>query len=308
MSSRWAILLGAIAACTRNPERLPPLRDPDPAVVPNPAPVAEPADGAVAAARAPTPDAGPPVRDPLGGVPWQFDLVEEVDGGAKAATKIGVVSVPLGARERRPIVVAMHGGSDQPGWACGEWRGVTNAYPFIVCPRGSGSESALYWASLPDTQARVARAIAATRKLFPTWIAEGPTVLVGFSMGATQAILLARGDPKTYRRVVIAESAYDPDPAIAFAKPWTAGGGERAIFLCTTVACEATYANAARNVARYGVPARLNIAGTNQHGIWAVVVRSMRRDWPWLVEGVAGWEGYTPAVESEPLPGKTQSF
>jgi hypothetical protein len=32
----------------------------------------------------------------------------------------------------------------------------------------------------------------------------------------------------------------------------------------------------------------------------------VRRDWPWLVEGAEGWEGYVPP--SEALPGKTEPY
>jgi len=262
-------------------------------------------------------DAAEPERAPLAGFPLQMDLVgpSDEDGGGAAktrtSTKLGVVAVPLGAREPRPIMVALHGGSDHPEWACTAWRGITNGYPFVVCPRGVGaSDAALGWSSPADTKARVARAIAAVKKIFgATWVREAPVVLlVGFSMGATQAALLAQGDPRTYARVALAESAYAPEPVMTFAGPWGAGGGERALLLCTTKGCEAPYRNAARNVAAHHGRARLNIAGTSEHGMWDEVVRSMRRDWPWLVEGVAGWETYSPPVEDSPLPGKTETF
>ena len=267
------------------------------------------------ASEASAPEAPPapaPAPAVLTGFPWQIDLVDppagEGDSGAKT-TKLGCVSVPLGAREPRPIMVALHGGSDHPEWACGAWRGITNAYPFLVCPRGVGTnESSLAWSSPADTKARIARAIAATKRTFGTWVREGPIVLVGFSMGATQAALLARSEPQLYRRVALAESAYAPEAAMAFAQPWAAGGGQRAVFLCTTLGCEGPYRTAARNVAHHGVPARLDIAGTNEHGMWDVVVRSMRRDWPWLVEGAEGWEAYAPPAEDAPLPGKTETF
>lgn len=253
-----------------------------------------------------------PVPSVLTGFPWQMDLTDppqgEADAGAKS-TKLGCVSVPLGAYEPRPIMVALHGGSDHPEWACGAWRGITNAYPFLVCPRGVGTnEASLAWSSPADTKARIARAIAATKKIFGAWVRESPIVLVGFSMGATQAALIAQREPYVYRRVALAESAYAPEAAMTFAEPWAAGGGERAIFLCTTAGCEGPYRKAARNVARYGVPARLDIAGTNEHGMWDVVVRSMRRDWPWLVEGAEGWEKYAPPGEDAPLPGRTETF
>jgi len=250
-------------------------------------------------------DAAPP-RATLEGFPALVELL----GPADDKTKLGVLSVPLGAREPRPLMVALHGGSDRPEWACNAWRGITGAYPILVCPHGVGTnEASLSWSSPADTRARIARAIAATRKTLGAWVRETDTVvLAGFSMGATQAALLAQSEPRTYRRVVLAESAYAPEPAMAFAKPWATGGGQRIIFLCTTHGCEGPYRSAARNVARQGAPARLDIAGTNQHGMWDVVVQSMRRDWPWLIEGAEGWESYAPPVEEGALPGKTETF
>ena len=269
--------------------------------------VSLPADASVVDASA--------ARAPLWGFPWQLDLTDPPDGGAEAdaggvkTTKLGCVSVPLGAREPRPIMIALHGGGDRPDWACGEWRGITGGYAFLVCPRGPGaSDSALGWSSPEDTKARIARAVAATKKMFGSWVKDTPLVIAGFSMGATQAALLARSDPKTYPRVALSESAYAPEPVMAFPVPWAKGGGERALFSCTTFGCEGTYRRAARLVAAQGVPSRLNIAGTNQHGIWDVVVRSVRRDWPWLVEGAVGWEAYVPPVEEGPTAGKTESF
>jgi pimeloyl-ACP methyl ester carboxylesterase len=261
------------------------------------------------ASTAPAPRAAPPT---LTGFPPQVDLTDppadEAEAGAKT-TKLGVVSVPLGAHEPRPIMIALHGGSDHPEWACNAWRGITNAYPFLVCPHGVGTnEASLAWSSPADTKLRVARAIAATRKAFGSWVLEGPIVIVGFSMGATQAALLAQGEPGRYRRVVLAESAYAPEAAMTFAARWAEGGGQRAMFLCTTPGCEAPYRAAARNLSRHAVAVRLNIAGTTEHGMWDVVVQSMRRDWPWLVEAADGWEAYVPPREEAPLPGKTESF
>jgi hypothetical protein len=293
------VLAALVVACSRHSPA------PDPVVNARDASPATSTD-----ARA-TPDASA-AREPLAGFPWQIDLSDPPDAGADGGgktTKLGCVSVPLGAREPRPIMIALHGGSDRPEWACGAWRGITGAYPFLVCPHGVGSnEASLAWSSPADTRARVARAIAETKRIFGSWVREAPIVLVGFSMGATQAALLAQSQPQIYRRVALAESAYAPEPAMEFARPWAAGGGERAIFLCTTAGCEAPYRKAAQNVARHGVPARLDIAGTNQHGMWEIVVRSMRRDWPWLVEGAEGWETYAPPVEGAPLPGRTETF
>ena len=240
-------------------------------------------------------------RAPLGGFPEELELLDGKD-------KVGVVSVPLGAREPRPIMIVLHGGSEKPERACPAWRGITEAYPFVICPRGwGGNESRLGWRNASDTNQRIARAVAATKETFGSWVEDTRSlVLAGFSLGGSQVALLARRDPQTYRRIVVGDTAHDPRAALEFAGEWVAGGGERALFLCTTSGCEPSMRAAARSVAREGAPARLNIAPTQVHALSERAVQSMRRDWPWLVEGAEGWERYAPP--SEALPGKTEEF
>ena len=251
------------------------------------------------------PDAGSEAGSeeaPLSGFQEEVELRDGTE-------KLGFVSVPLGARGRRPIMIAIHGGSDKPERACSAWRGVTDAYPFVVCPRGfGGNEARLGWRTTADTTNRIARAVAATKKLFPQWVEETEAVvLAGFSMGGSQVALLARDAPQTYKRIVVGDSAHDPRPALTFSRAWVEGGGERAVFLCTTSGCEPSFRKAARNVAAQNAPARLNIAPTQVHGLSEPVVQSMRRDWSWLIEGAPGWEKYVPPAGVS-LPGKTESF
>lgn len=238
----------------------------------------------------------------LTGYPERVELLDGKD-------KLGFVSVPLGATGPRPIMVAIHGGSEKPERACAAWRAVTEAYPFVVCPRGFGGvESALGWRTTADTTERIVRAVNATRDAFRPWIKETESiVLAGFSMGGSQVALLARTDPKRYRRIAVGDSAHDPQPALTFARKWVEGGGQRAIFLCTTSGCEPAFRAAARNVAKEKAPARLVIAPTQVHGLSEQVAQSMRRDWPWLVDGAEGWETYIAPADAE-LPGKTEIF
>lgn len=233
------------------------------------------------------------------------ELLELKDGD----DRLGFVSVPLGSHDSRPIMIALHGGSDRPEHACAAWRRATEAYPFVVCPRGfGGNDKRLGWRKTPDTAQRVARAVAATKKIFAERVKTTSTVvLAGFSMGGTQVALLARDDPKTYKRIVVGDSAHDPRPALTFSRGWSKGGGERAIFLCTTSGCEPSFRKAANNTANERTPARLNIAATQVHGLSEPVAQSMRRDWPWLVEGAEGWESYVAPGDAS-LPGKTETF
>jgi pimeloyl-ACP methyl ester carboxylesterase len=244
---------------------------------------------------------GAAARALLGGFPEQVELLDGKD-------PVGVVSVPLGAREPRPIMIALHGGSEKPERACPAWRAITEAYPFVICPRGwGGNESRLGWRSASDTNQRIARAVAAAKKTFGLWVDDTRSVvLAGFSMGGGQVALVARRDPQTYRRIVVGDAAHDPGAALAFAGEWVKGGGERALFLCTTSGCEPSMRAAARKVGRERAHARLNIAPTQVHALSERAVQSMRRDWAWLVDGAEGWETYGPP--SEALPGKTEEF
>jgi hypothetical protein len=233
---------------------------------------------------------------------------EELLGLFDGDDKLGIVSVPVGARDPRPLMIALHGGSEMAEQTCAAWREITEAYAFVVCPRGwGGDEHRLGWTNVDDTSRRIARAVEAAKKTFGPWIQATPTtVLAGFSMGAVQVALVASREPQTYRRIVIGDAAYKPRSALTFAAAWVKGGGERALFLCTTSGCEPSMRAAARNVAREKANARLNIAPTQRHALSKPVVQSVRRDWPWLVEGAEGWAGYV--APSEELPGKTEPY
>lgn len=47
-----------------------------------------------------------------------------------------VLSIPLGATSRRPVLVAAHGAGDRPEWQCALWRGIVKDRAFVLCPRG----------------------------------------------------------------------------------------------------------------------------------------------------------------------------
>jgi hypothetical protein len=236
---------------------------------------------------------------PLVGHEWA-EAVKDDEGN-----EIGVVSIPLGAREPRPIMVALHGGSDRPGWACGEWRGASSAHSFIVCPRGVGPPERLWWSTTKDTLERIERTTRAVEKTFAPWVdAKSERVLAGFSAGAIQVALIARTSPSPFKTVVISEGGYDQVEDPSFAAAAKRAGVERVLFSCTTAGrCGQVFGNALAPLARHGVDARLNLAGNLGHGLSDPAVRSLRRDWPWLVEG--RWQGFTPFAEDKPAVGRT---
>ncbi|HEY3237631.1 MAG TPA: hypothetical protein VGJ84_23120, partial [Polyangiaceae bacterium] len=138
-------------------------------------------------AATPSPDAGPASKSKLL-PPLQAaepTLALEVPGFRTA-----VVSVPTGAREPRPVWVALHGNFDRPEWQCGVWREVTGAFPFILCPRGSprtdAPKSLDRWTYLgvAQTEKELEAGLEALRSRFTGYVSDGTVVFLGFSLGA----------------------------------------------------------------------------------------------------------------------------
>ena len=124
---------------------------------------------ATASASAATPDALPP----LSNVAW-IEPLHMADGN------LAYVTPPVGAREPRPLMVAVHGAGDRPEWACGGWRLGASEYPFVVCPQGLKFDSQRFAWDSPSTIARrVQAAIDAARARFGPYIADGPTIYAG---------------------------------------------------------------------------------------------------------------------------------
>jgi hypothetical protein len=245
---------------------------------------------ALASAEIPTPgDAAPTKLPPLGDASWLEHL--KLDGFGDA-----FVSVPLGATEPRPVMIGVHGRNDRPEWACGEWRGVTNAYPFIVCPHGTpaGAPSGvgLAFADAATTSREIDAAVAALSARFGRYVAPGPFVYAGFSLGAIHGARIVTQDPARYPLVVVGEGGYDLWTAEAIAR-FARGGGRRVLFVCSTLACEEATRAALRRfqstqadggaVASQAVETRLVSAGAIGHLVDGRVVDAIRPAFPWLV-------------------------
>jgi pimeloyl-ACP methyl ester carboxylesterase len=177
---------------------------------------------------------------------------------------------------------------DQPDWACGEWRGVTDSYPFILCPHGqpiSGDASAgLTFTNAALAAAEIDAGLLALRARFGDRVAEGPLVYAGFSRGAFVGVPILVAHPELFPRAVLGEGGQSAWTADA-AKRYAEGGGKRVLFVCTTRACEAATPPAMARLEKVGVAARMVSAGDIGHRFDGAVVEAIRPAWPWLVEG-----------------------
>jgi pimeloyl-ACP methyl ester carboxylesterase len=177
---------------------------------------------------------------------------------------------------------------DRPEWACGEWRGVTDSYPFILCPHGqpiSGNPSAgLTFTSAELAAAEIEAGLVALRARFGDRVAEGPLVYAGFSRGAFVGVPIIVAHPSRFPRAVLGEGGQSAWTA-GTAKRYAEGGGKRVLFVCTTRACEAATPPAMARLEKAGVAARMVSAGDIGHRFDGAVIEAIRPAWPWLVEG-----------------------
>jgi hypothetical protein len=94
------------------------------------------------------------------------------------------------------------------------------------------------------------------------------------------------------------EGGYDQLTDPSFARAFAKGGGRRVLLGCSTHGgCPDRYRDASRLLAGAGVEARVNDAGNLGHTLDGRVIASLKKDWPWLVDGAPGWHGY-PLVQA----------
>jgi hypothetical protein len=234
----------------------------------------------------PAPAPEPPIASapqplpPLGGE-WLVHLPLEGFGPA-------AVAVPLGATTARPVVVALHGRNDRPEWACGEWRGAAGAEPFILCPHGvpvdAPPERGLAFAGAAQARKEIDAGLDALRARFGHYVADGPMIYAGFSLGAILGVSIVSADAGRFPVAVLGEggqAAWTRERAAAFAR----GGGRRVLFVCSTGGCEAETPRAMATLRREGIRAKVVSAGQIGHLVDDRVVAAARGAWGWVVEG-----------------------
>ncbi len=207
-----------------------------------------------------------------------------------------VVSVPLGAGGRRPVVIATHGNYDRPEWQCEVWRGIVGDRAFVLCPRGvartdspSREDVRFTYASNQALERETVAALAALRARFPNRADTGAPVYTGFSLGAFMGASIAVRHPAELPRLLLTEGGHDAwtaAGAAAFAK----GGGERVLFVCSQPACGTEAKRAAQHLAAEGVATRV-VSGPNVgHRYDGATAETTKRVLGWVLEGDARWD------------------
>jgi predicted esterase len=238
-----------------------------------------------------TTDAAAPDADAGAGTVLTGEWLQKIDLPDKGFAN---VTPPLGATSRRPIVVAVHGAGDHPGYMCSAWRSITDGYPFVVCPAGTPVAGGMHsWSSADQLEKRVLEAIEAVEKRWPDHVAIGaPVVYTAFSQGATTAgpLLARHGD--RLPRAVLTEGGYHVFEDGQVARSFARAGGQRVVFSCSSGGCAGGFKASVAAVERAGLKAQIDDAGPIGHTIPPQARESLNRRLPFLVEDLRGWEGY----------------
>lgn len=202
-----------------------------------------------------------------------------------------IVSLPLGATSKRPIVVATHGNYDRPEWQCEVWREIIGNRAFILCPRGvqrpdspSPSDIRFTYESNDSLEKEIDAGLYALRKQYGDYIDDGPIVYTGFSLGAIQGVTIAGRNPKQARRLVLVEgghSAWKPEVVKAFA----AEGNARILFVCSQPDCEKDANWAISRLSKAGVETRLVKIKNVGHRYDGPVAEATQKALPWVLAG-----------------------
>jgi hypothetical protein len=207
-----------------------------------------------------------------------------------------VVSVPLGATEPRPIVVALHGNFDRPEWQCEVWRGVTKGFPFVLCPRGIPRPDApppldrWTYGKGTDVRREIDAALSALTARFGAHVAALPLVYAGFSLGAIVGVGIVSEAPSRFPRAVLTEgghSAWTRERALGYAR----AGGRRVLFACGQPSCKIEAARPEKLLTQAGIEVRRVYGDERAHTYDGKVAQEIAAQWAWLVEDDPHWSG-----------------
>ena len=275
--SSVALALLSLAACTRASPQV--TREKAPS-----ASVATPPTTAAAAA---------PLLPPLVGE-WSQKI--ELSKGRQA-----YLTIPVGARDKRAVVVGVHGAGDRADWSCSEWQATTAGWAFVVCPQGVPHPtwpSTFVWGSAESIAAEADEAVAVLRSRYGDYLEDGPLIYAGWSQGATLASQVVASRPGVYDRAVLVEVGHTPLDAAAVTTNLEKGGVRRAVVSCSSVKCRTWAKEFQRAADRQSLPVRVNDVGNRGHFFDDRVVSTLGPLFAWMVDDQPRFAGLGAAVDA----------
>jgi hypothetical protein len=238
---------------------------------------------------------------PDGGTAAPLSAAEPFEELAVEGFGPAVVSLPLGARAAMPVLVATHGNYDRPEWQCEAWREVVADRAFVLCPRGiargdspSKADVRFTYTNNEQLQKEVEAALVALRQRHGPYLAEGPPLYAGFSLGAIMGVAIATREAAHYPRLVLVEGG--SEWTWTRAKSFARGGGARVLFACSQEGSRLAAREAATKLEATGVATRVVYVGGLGHSYGGPLNAPIREAWSWLTEGDPRWTSSAPSA------------
>ncbi len=213
------------------------------------------------------------------------DWLQPLDDGGRG---VGLVAIPLGARSKRPLVVAVHGAGSLPGWMCNAARAGLGTHPFVVCPHSLADTDALAsWSSPEQLAATVDRAVRAAVDRFPEYIDTTEAMYLGHSQGAMIAPVALSKTSLHFRFALFFEGL--PRDAASAKAELLHAHVERLLLLSGQGGWSHGHDQLAASFRGTSLASR-HVHGTSGHFFNEEVFAAMRSELPWLVDGAPAWQ------------------
>lgn len=207
-----------------------------------------------------------------------------------AGKPAGMITIPLGAREPRPVIVAMHAASGRPDWMCGTTRDIAGPRPFVVCPHPIAEVTRMAsWGDGPSMRLALERAMGSAMAKYAAYMRLDDIVYFGHSQSAMHAGEALAASPRgtVFHSVLLYEGA--PASTREAANMLKGAGVSRALVVSGQEGWASAHRSLAVELARLGVEARYVHAG-GDHYFAGPAIPSLRENLRWLVRGSGAWE------------------
>ena len=210
-----------------------------------------------------------------------------------------VVSLPLGATSKRPVIVATHGAGDRGEYHCELWRRIVENRAFVLCPQGrrmndgvSHEESYYFYPDHFKLEREVLDALAALEQRFPKYVDASAAMYTGFSQGAIQGALVLVLHPDVFPRALLVEGGHGSykEWSPYAARKYKDGGGKRVMFACGSHYCVDSARRSARYLDKVGVATNIAHAQGAGHSYGETMETELKKTWEWVVEDDPRWK------------------
>ena len=275
----WALVAGGVSGCAAG---------------------ADPAEAARAATETWRQTSGARAREELEGAPGGAASFAPLEAASPVIAlevprhRTAVVSLPVGARGPRPVVVAAHGAGDRPEEQCRFWRGIVGDRAFVLCPRGFATnphappdQTGYFYTTHHMLGEEVTAALRALGERFGGHVDLGSPVFAGFSQGAIMGALVLPSHPARFGRAVLVEGGYGlfQEWNRHVARRLRERGGERVLIACGRAACAREAEVSAGYMESEGLRVRVVHAPGGGHTYGGAVGAEVAAAFAWVVEG-----------------------